>query len=149
MLKRVSLCFGVIAAVALCLGLLRIARAQNLANETASLAHVGLNPSSCGKILGVESGTVNIHLNAARDRFKVIVSVYNAVPNTTYAVNIRCVGAIGSLGSNSDGTAAAEFNLPVSALPAKDFFIDISVPNGGGGANNYGDTFIAGPFNLN
>jgi hypothetical protein len=148
-LKRVSLCFGVIAVVALCLGLNGSSPAEDLANETADLAHVGLNPSSCGKVLGVESGTVNVRLNAARNRFKVIVSVCDALPNTTYAVNIRCVGAIGSLGSNSEGTAAAEFNLPISALPAKEFFIDISVPNGGGGANNYGDTFIAGPFDLN
>ena len=149
MLKKVSVCFGVIAAVVLCLGLNGAAPAQNLANETAALAHVGLNPSSCGKILGVESGTVNVHLNAARDRFKVIVSVYGALPNTAYDVDIRCLGAIGSLHSNADGTGAVEFDLPMSALPAKDFFIDISVPNGGSGAGNYGDTFIAGPFNLN
>jgi hypothetical protein len=149
MLKRASLCFGVIAAVALCPGLIGTAPAQDLENETADLAHVGLNPSSCGKILGVASGTVNVHLNSARDRYKVIVSVYNALPKTTYVVDIRCVGAIGSLDSNSQGTGAAEFDLPMSALPANDFFIDISVPNGGGGAGNYGDTFIAGPFKLN
>lgn len=149
MLKRVSLGFGVIAAVALCLGVINTSPAQDLENYTAALAHVGLNPSSCGKILGVESGTVNVHLNGARDRFKVIVSVSNALPNTTYDVDIRCVAVIGSLTSNSQGSGAAEFDLPMSALPSSDFFIDVSVPNGGNGAGNYGDTFIAGPFNLN
>lgn len=148
MLKRVFLCFGVIVAVVLCPGV-DTAPAQDLENVTATLAHVGLNPSSCGKVLGVESGTVNVHLNGVRDRFKVIISVSNALPNTTYVVDIRCVTAIGSLTSNSQGTGAAEFELPVSAVPASDFFIDISVPNGGNGAGNYGDTFIAGPFNLN
>jgi len=148
MLKRVAPCFGVIAAVTLCLSLIDTAPAQDLENHTAALAHVGLNPSSCGKVLGVESGTVNVHLNGARDRFKVIVSVSNALPNTTYVVDIRCVTAIGSLTSNSQGAGAVEFELPLSALPANDFFIDISVPNGGNGAGNYGDTFIAGPFNL-
>lgn len=149
MLKSVSLCFGVIAAVALCLSVIDAVSAQDLENVTVALAHVGPNPSSCGKVLGVESGTVNVHLNGARDQFKVIVSVSNALPNTTYVVDIRCVTAIGNLTSNSQGTGAAEFELPISALPAKDFFIDISVPNEGNGAGNYGDTFIAGPFNLN
>lgn len=149
MLKRVSLCFGAIAVAALCLGVINTSPAQDLENHTATLAHVGPNPGSCGKVLGVESGTVNVHLSGARNRFKVIVSVSNALLNTTYMVDIRCVAAIGSLTSNSQGAGAAEFELPISALPANDFFIDVSVPNGGNGAGNYGDTFIAGPFNLN
>jgi hypothetical protein len=35
-----------------------------------------------------------------------------------------------------------------NVTPTPNFYIDISVKNGGGGAYGYGDTFIAGPFNL-
>jgi hypothetical protein len=38
--------------------------------------------------------------------------------------------------------------MDVSTVPANGFFIDLSVVNGGGGAGGYGDTFIAGPFDL-
>src|ERR1700734_1614884 len=101
--SRASLSFGVAVAVMLCLGLAVIAQADD-ADNTAALIHVGQNPSSCGIIDGDHSGQVHIHVNADRRRFKVNVSVHDALPNTTYVVDIRCVGAIGSLTTNSRGT---------------------------------------------
>jgi hypothetical protein len=79
---------------------------------------------------------------------RINVSVHDALPNTTYVVDIRCVGQIGALTTNSQGTGTAHITLPRTAPPAP-FYIDIAVPPpGGGGAGGYGDTFIAGPFNL-
>ena len=147
MLKRVSPCFGVVGTFLLCLVLVGIAQARSADHDNAALVHVGLNPASCATIPGAHSGMV--HVSVFRRRFRVQVSVHDALPDTTYVVDIRCVGAIGSLTSDSEGTATAQIELPRSALPASGFFIDISVANGGGGAGNYGDTFIAGPFALN
>ena len=66
------------------LGLVGVAPAENADNDTAALVHVGDNPNTCGTIPGTNSGIVNVHLNAAQNRFKVNVSVHDALPNTTY-----------------------------------------------------------------
>ena|ERR1035437_551144 len=118
-------------------------------NGTASLVHVGLNPA-CGTVPGTDSGVVNVHLNAVQDLFKVNVSVHDALPNTTYVVDIRCQHQIGTLTTNGQGTGTAHVDLTASTSgPAPGpFYIDISVLGGGGGVGGYGDTFIAGPFNL-
>jgi hypothetical protein len=145
MMTRVSLRFGVVAAGMLCLGFLFIAQADNSDRDTATLVHVGKNPNSCGTIPGTESGVANVRFDADRKRLKVNISVYGALPKTTYGVDIRCVGAIGNLTTDSLGAARAQIDLSMSAPPSSDFFIDISVFNG----VTYGDTFIAGPFNLN
>ena len=74
------------------------------------------------------------------------------MPNTTYVLDIRCwtfgpQSELGTLTTDSDGAGTAHFEL-TDVIPTDDFYIDISVKNGGGGAGNYGDTFIAGPFTL-
>lgn len=144
MMTRAPLSFGVVAAGVLCFGLLFIAQADNTHRDTATLVHVGQNPNSCGTIPGTESGVANVRFDANRKRFKVNLSVYDALPKTTYVVDIRCVGAIGSLTTDSLGAARTEIDLSRSAPPSSGFFIDISVFNG----VTYGDTFIAGPFDL-
>jgi hypothetical protein len=145
MMTRASLSFAVVAAGVLCLGLLFIAQADNTYSGTATLVHVGKNPNSCGTISGTDSGVANVRFDADRKRFKVNVSVYDALPKTTYVVDIRCVGAIGNLTTDSLVAARAQIDLSRSAPPSSGFFIDISVFNG----VTYGDTFIAGPFDLN
>jgi hypothetical protein len=145
MMMKASLSIGVVAAGVLCWGLLLIAQADSTYSGTATLFHVGQNPNSCGTISGTDSGVANVRFDADRKRFKVNVSVYDALPKTTYVVDIRCVGAIGSLTTDSLGAAKAQINLSRSAPPPNGFFIDISVFNGA----TYGDTFIAGPFDLN
>jgi hypothetical protein len=142
-LGRFLVCFGVVAAM--CLGAVGVAPADNADKESAALIHVGLNPSTCGTISGTDSGDVNVNFKVQR-WFKTNIFVYGALPNTTYVVDIRCVGAIGSLTTDSEGIA--KIHLPRVTPPSSPFYIDISVPNGGGGAGGYGDTFIAGPFNL-
>ena len=119
-------------------------------NGTASLVHVGLNPSACTTVPGTDSGVVNAHLNAVQDRFGLNVSVHDALPNQTYVVDIRCQGQIGTLTTNGQGTGTAHIDLTASTSgPATEpFYIDISVLGGGGGSGGYGDTFLAGPFNL-
>ena len=144
MTTRSSLSFGVVAAGVLCFGLLFIAQADNTHSDTATLVHVGQNPNSCGTIAGTESGVADVRFDVDRKRFKVNVSVYGALPKTTYVVDIRCVGAIGTLTTDSLGAARAQIDLSRSAPPSSGFFIDISVFNG----VTYGDTFIAGPFDL-
>jgi hypothetical protein len=141
--KTVSSSSGVVAAVVLCLGFVVIAQAVNADNDREALVHVGQNPNSCTTVPGTDSGSVTVHFSAVRNRFSVNISVHDALPRTTYVVDIRCVGAIGSLSTDSFGVGRAHIDVPRSAPPSG-FFIDISVFNG-----TYGDTFIAGPFKLN
>ena len=121
----------------------------NGSNGSAKLVHVGLNPFACsGTFAGDDSGVVNAHYSAVQDRLKINVSVHDALPNTSYDVDIRCVGKIGTLTTNSQGTGTAQIDLSNAASTPGTFYVDISVFGGGGGAGNYGDTFIAGPFTL-
>ena len=134
------------------------ALAASDANGTASLNHVGLNPSTCspsegGPVYpGTASGVVNVHYNTVQSRFMVNLSVHDALPNTTYVLDIRCFAfgpqnELGTLTTDTYGTGTAQFTLN-GVKPVNPFYIDISVKHGGGGAFDYGDTFIAGPFNL-
>ncbi len=108
------------------------------------LVHVGPNPSACtGPFAGTSSGVVNVSLDKSGN--SVNVSVHGALPNTTYVVDIRCVGAIGTFSTDSKGIGTASLDLP-STLPTT-FYIDVEVPPpGGAGFGGYGDSFIAGPF---
>lgn len=146
MRERASLGLGAVVAIGLCLGLVGRAHARHAESHSAALVHVGLNPGSCESAPGIARGVVKVRFESARRPFKVNISVHDALPNTTYAVDIRCVGAIGSLTSDSQG--AAKVQIDVTTPPLNGFFVDLSVVNGGGGAGGYGDTFIAGPFNL-
>jgi hypothetical protein len=147
-MKRISLISLGVSVALLLLGMVGAAFAQNAQNGNAPLIHVGLNPDSCGVgNPGSASGVVNVHFNQQQNRLKVNVSVHDALPNTTYVVDIRCQHAIGALTTNSQGTGTSTIELLQDTAPSV-FYIDISVANGGGGAGNYGDTFIAGPFNL-
>jgi hypothetical protein len=126
--------------------------AANDSNDHAALVHVGLNPATCGTVPGTDSGVVNVHYNKGQGRFMTELSVHDALPNTTYVLDVRCWAfgphaEIGTLTTNSQGTGTAQIKLD-GVTPVNPFYIDISVKDGGGGAGNYGDTFIAGPFNL-
>lgn len=126
-------------------------------NGTASLNHVGLNPGTCspsegGAYAGPASGVVNVHYNTVQNRFMVNLSVHDALPNTTYVLDVRCFAfgpqnELGTLTTDAYGSGTAQFTLN-GVKPVNGFYIDISVKHGGGGAFDYGDTFIAGPFNL-
>ena len=145
-MKKVMVGLLVTAAVAVAVPL---ALAANASTGNAKLVHVGLNVPECvGPFAGDDSGVVNVQYNAVQQREKVNVSVHNALPNQEYVVDIRCVGAIGTLTTNGQGTGTAQIDLSDVAVAPGTFYVDISVPNGGGGAGNYGDTFIAGPFTL-
>ena len=135
-----------------------MALAANDYNGTAKLVHVGLNPPECTApfmntgTTPADSGVVNVHYNKVQDRFKVNLSVHNALPDTTYVLDVRCwtfTGSdeLGTLTTNSQGTGTAQFTVD-DVTPVNPFYIDISVKNGGGGTGGYGDTFIAGPFTL-
>src|SRR5262249_42862923 len=128
--------------------------AANASTGNAKLVHVGLNVPECvgpsaGPFAGDDSGVVNVQYNAVQQREKINVSVHNALPNQEYVVDIRCVGAIGTLTTNGQGTGTAQIALSDVAAAPGTFYVDIAVaPPGGGGAGGYGDTFIAGPFTL-
>ena len=145
-MKRIMAALLVVVAVGVAVPL---ALAANASNGTAHLVHVGLNPAACaGPFAGGDSGVVNAHFNAVQSRETVNVSVHGALPSTTYVVDVRCVGQIGTLTTNSQGTGTAQIDLSgVGSAPGA-FYVDISVAGGGGGAGGYGDTFIAGPFTL-
>lgn len=118
---------------------------DNADNGEAHLMHVGLNPAACtGPFTGPDSGEVNVHNNVKKDTTKVNVEVEHALPNQTYVVDVRCVGQIGTLTTNSEGEGNAHINMPGNLTGT--VYVDISVAGGGGGAGGYGDTFIAGPF---
>jgi hypothetical protein len=149
---------AVIAAVVAIGIAVPVALAATSTNGTAPLVHVGLNPSECTAPFsntGTEpnnSGVVNVHYNKVQDRFMVNLSVHDALPNTTYVLDIRCwmfgpQSELGTLTTDSDGTGTAQFTLS-GVTPRPGFYVDISVKGGGGGAGGYGDTFIAGPFTL-
>ena len=125
----------------------------------AALMHYGLNPAGTSlPVLSPDtpaSGVVNVQYNKNQDRFKVNLSVHDAQPNQTYVLDIRYwaftgtpADELGTLTTNSNGTGTAQFTVSNPHL-TPDFYIDISVKNGGGGAGGYGDTFVAGPFTLN
>ncbi len=151
-----------IAATTVLLGLSAVAAlAQSATNDNQPLISVGLNPAYCQgpsetgvPFNGPSKGVVNVHYNVQQKRLDVNVSVHDAQPNTTFVVDIRCKGVIGGLQTNKQGTGTAQISLPsdagyaAEALQMGTFYVDISVPNGGGGAFNYGETHIAGPFNL-
>jgi hypothetical protein len=87
-----------------------------------------------------------------QDRLRVNLTVLDALPNTTYVLDVRCwtfgpQNELGTLTTNSQGTGTAQIKLN-GATPLNPFYIDISVKGGAGGVGGYGDTFIAGPFNL-
>ena len=157
--------YSIVAIVIACLMIASIVLAVVLVNNTSAgrstqsghsenttlssplgnpLVHVGPNPSACtGPFAGTGSGVVNVHLDNSGNNLNV--SVHDALPNTTYVVDIRCVGAIGTFSTNSEGIGTASLDLP-STLPTT-FYIDVEVPPpGGAGAGGYGDLFIAGPF---
>ena len=127
-------------------------------NGTAPLVHIGPNVTACSNgtpaaaFPGTDSGVVNVHYNKVQDRFMVNLSVHDALPNTTYVLDIRCwtfgpQSEIGTLTTNSQGTGTAHLTLD-GVTPVNPFYIDISVKGGGTGAYGYGDTFISGPFTL-
>jgi hypothetical protein len=117
-------------------------------NDHAKLIHVGLNASACsGPFSGEQKGNVSVRVNDKKNSFEVDIEVHGAKPKTTYDIDIRCVGKIGTLKTNKDGEGEVVIKLPNA--PTSPFYVDISIPNGGAGAGGYGDTFIAGPFNLN
>jgi hypothetical protein len=135
-----------------------VALGANDYNGTAPLVHVGLNPSECTApfsntgTVPTDSGVVNVHYNKVQNRFMVNLSVHNALPNTTYVLDVRCwqfgpQSELGTLTTNSAGTGTAHFTVS-NVTPTAGFYIDISVKGGGGGVGGYGDTFIAGPFTL-
>jgi hypothetical protein len=127
-------------------------------NGTAPLLHIGPNVETCSSTpdaySGPASGVVNVHYNKVQGRFMVNVSVHDALPNTTYVLDIRCwkfgpQSELGTLITDSDGAGTAQFTLN-GVTPKGSFNIDISVKGGGSGigAFSYGDTFVAGPFDL-
>ena len=155
--------FTKIVATALLLGLSATAFAQNATNAHAPLVSIGPNVAACwgpnnqgGPFTGINKGVANVHYNAQQKRFSVNVSVHDALPNTRYDVDIRCwvfgpQQAIGTLTTDKAGTGSFQIDLWQEQVPAMgNFYIDIAVPAqpGGPGAGGYGDTYIAGPFNL-
>lgn len=119
-------------------------------NGNGDLVHVGANPAACtGPFSGTDSGVVVVDTNVSQSTVDLNVSFQYALPSQTYVVDIRCVGKVGSVTTDSQGTGTAQISLPISQAPTGAFYIDVSVaPPGGAGSGGYGDTFIAGPFSL-
>jgi len=120
-------------------------------NGNGDLIHIGPNPAACsGPFSGADSGVVIVDSNVGQSTLDLNVSFQYALPNQTYVVDIRCVGKIGSVTTDAQGTGTAQISLPIPQAPTGAFYLDVSVaPPGGAGSGGYGDTFIAGPFSLN
>src|SRR5215469_18514130 len=96
--------------------------AQQAVNANAPLVSIGPNVAACsgngpgGSYTGPAKGVANVHFNATQQQFKINVSVHDALPNTTYVLDIRCwtfgpQNAVGALVTDSTGTGSAEINL--------------------------------------
>src|SRR6516225_8695350 len=108
------------------------AMAQTTKTDNAPLVSIGPNVPYCtgpntvgGPLIPSfgNKGVVNVQYNAQQSRFKVNVSVHDALPNTTYVVDIRCwifgpKNAIGQLTTNSQGTGTFEIPLSLDKDPA-------------------------------
>jgi hypothetical protein len=129
------------------LSIATVASADSMANRP--LIHVGMNVIQCSGTalnIGSTNGVVSSRYQRGQNHLVVNVAVHDALPNTTYVIDVRCMGAIGALTTDSTGVGSAQLDLNLDAVPTQ-YYIDISVPNVGGGFGNYGDTFVAGPFN--
>ena len=122
-------------------------RTQDTPHARGPLLHVGLNPASCtGPFDGKFNGQVRVHFYADQKALQINVEVHKAQKNAQYAVEIRCAGFLGTLFTDKHGDGVIDLSVPIND-PPKRFYIDVAVPTGSG-AKGYGDTFIAGPFDL-
>lgn len=123
--------------------------AQDTPHARGPLLHVGTNPASCtGPFDGKFNGQVRVHFYADQKTLNISVEVHKAQKNTEYAVEMRCTGFLGTLPTDKHGDGIISFSVPIND-PPKRFYINVAIPPpGGSGAGGYGDTFIAGPFDL-
>ena len=121
---------------------------QDTPHARGPLLHVGLNPASCtGPFDGKFNGQVRVHFYSDQKNLSISVEVHKAQKKTDYAVEMRCVGFLGTLTTDKHGDGMVSFSVPIND-PPKRFYINVAVPTGGSGSGGYGDTFIAGPFDL-
>jgi len=125
-----------------------MAWAQDTPHARGPLLHVGTNPASCtGPFDGKFNGQVRVHFYADQKALQINVEVHKAQKKTDYAVEMRCVGYLGTLTTDKHGDGLINFSVPIND-PPKRFYINVAIPTGGNGSGGYGDTFIAGPFDL-
>ena len=125
-----------------------LASAQDTPHAHGPLLHVGTNPASCtGPFDGKFNGNVRVHFYEDQKTLQISVEVHKAQKKTDYAIEIRCVGYLGTLTTDKHGDGVIAFSVPIND-PPKRFYINVAVPTGGSGTGGYGDTFIAGPFDL-
>src|SRR6478752_223787 len=104
-MKKLLLALTAVVAIGIAVP---VALAANDYNGTAPLSNTGTTPT--------DSGVVNVHYNLVQDRFMVNLSVHDALPNTTYVLDIRCwtfgpQNELGTLTTNSQGTGTAQIKL--------------------------------------
>ena len=81
------------------------------------------------------SGRVTVASNGTSTNISVYVS--RGVPRTTYLVNIRCVGTIGTLTTNVYGVGSK--SIAFRGVPSFPFDVDLDITFGSG-------VLVAGPF---
>ncbi|MBI3300715.1 MAG: hypothetical protein HYZ72_01345 [Deltaproteobacteria bacterium] len=103
--------------------------AQQALNVKANLYHqpfgAAVDCQGNGANTGVpDGGFVNAHLNLTEDSFIFNVHLQDGLPSTTYQVFVRCVGAIGTITTNSQGVGNATFSVSSIEMPST-FAIDM------------------------
>jgi hypothetical protein len=129
-----------------------LASAQSTATDVfanANVVHYGSNPTQCVAPFTPNdqflSGLVNVHTDLVLGKTVVTVSASHLLrfPPTTYTVDVRCVGSIGTISPSDisrEGTANKTFIIPAQTSA---FYIDFYRVEPSGVL----ETFIAGPFN--
>ena len=84
---------------------------------------------------GTASGRVTVTSNGTATHVGVVVT--RGTPRTTYTVNVRCLGTIGTLTTNAFGYGSKY--ITVSGAPSVPFDIDLDIVFGTG-------VLVAGPF---
>lgn len=111
--------------------------------QTGELLHVGANPSTCDAGAGGPvQGFGQIQSQTQDGTVRVNLQIRNGLPNTTYFVDIRCVGRIGTYTTNPAGNGHFMTTLPAAALPAGQYYLDTAAPAPSGGL----DTYVSTPF---
>lgn len=111
--------------------------------QTSDLLHVGANPSTCDAGAGGPvQGFGQIQSRTTDGTVRINLQIRDGLPNTTYYVDIRCVGRIGTYTTNPAGNGHFMTTLPAAALPTGTYYLDTAANTPSGGL----DTYVSTPF---
>ena len=120
---------------------------QKAFNGNAHLIHVGLNPEPVGPSRAPRAARSTC---TATRRVTAQGSTFRARCYAEHELRPRhpLCGPDRDAQDHGAGNGTAHIKISAPLPTGLTIYVDISVLGGGGGSGGYGDTFIAGPFNL-